>query len=182
MRPTKILTKDKKTTNNQTTKPIKKSPETGTSKDEKKFQKHPDYKKLLALNPQSVETIPRKGELLLARLVKIVDGDTIDVIMLLGEHPLRIRIRLLGLDAPETKQNRGCTALEKIAGLKVKGYVCSKLDKYGGRYVGTIKHPKDNITLNDHLIEMKYVKIYNGGKKNDWSDAELNDIINAIKL
>lgn len=151
--------------------------------------------KLLALNPAVIGPIPHEGNTIPARLIKIIDGDTLDVIIMLGNYPLQIRIRLHGLDAPETKLRSGVRQLEKDAGLKVKKYVCSiynkvdivyitllGLDKYGGRYVGTIQHPILDKTLNEHLKEMRYVKSYDGRSKIPWVDSDLNYIIKCIDL
>lgn len=154
-----------------------------------------EEQKLLMLNTLTVSAVPRKGELIPAKLTKIIDGDTVICVILLGNHPLQIKVRFAGLDAPETKLRAGVSAKEKEAGLKVKRYVCSifnrtdiirimllDIDKYGGRYVGLISHPVYNKTLNDHLVEMKYAKVYDGGKKSAWTEVELDHIIRSIKL
>ncbi len=76
------------------------------------------------------------GELLTCKVVKVIDGDTIDVNLTNGTA----RIRLYGIDAPEKDQEYGKQSTRQLSRLIdneiVKIYVMDK-DRYG-RLVGKI--------------------------------------------
>ena len=64
-----------------------------------------------------------------AKLLRVVDGDTIDVMIDLGFDTFRkIRVRMLGYNAPEIWRASG-EELEK--GLTAKKYLQEQFDKYG---------------------------------------------------
>jgi micrococcal nuclease len=107
----------------------------------------------------------------------IVDGDTLDVTVDLGFHiSHRIRVRLLGIDTPESRTR---DLEEKARGLDSKRYFTEvvtqwvesdtlfvKTEKKGkyGRYLGTLFSPTHESTLNDHMIESGYAVVYGSGK------------------
>lgn len=114
---------------------------------------------------------------------KVVDGDTIDVIIDLGfnigfGYPNGERLRLYGVDTPETRTKN---KKEKAKGLKAKVFVKNKIEgkkiliktdkdlkgKFG-RYLAKIYYPIGNniyACLNKELIDKKLAKEYYGGKK-----------------
>jgi micrococcal nuclease len=108
-------------------------------------------------------------------LVKIVDGDTVDVVLDLGFQVYRKeRIRLNRIDTPESNSK---DELEKKLALEAKNYVSMWLlnqkqikirtfkdDKYG-RLLGEF-YGDNNISLSDLLIEHGYAWAYDGGAKN----------------
>jgi hypothetical protein len=51
--------------------------------------------------------------------------------------------------------------------------------KWAGRCLADIYFGK--VLLSDKLRSLKYVKEYDGGKKEEWTDDELKNIINDIK-
>ena len=113
-----------------------------------------------------------------ANVIKVVDGDTIDLEIELGFNILiRERVRLYGIDAPETRTK---DKKEKAKGLKTKRYVENaiggeeieietKKDKGKfGRYLATIHYDRgDGIStnLNAELITSNLAKEYYGGKR-----------------
>lgn len=144
--------------------------------------------------PDKISNVPNKGSIVPAKLIKVIDGDTIKAIIIHGNLPLKVSIRVFGIDAPEVTLKSNVTPLHKEAGLKVKEYVSRiytvdsimqiellKVDKYGGRYVGNVYLPGKKQTLAQHLIKKKYVKRYDGGKKEKWEDEEFEYIISSIK-
>lgn len=71
------------------------------------------------------------------KVIALSDGDTVTVLI---ESDKQFRIRLAGIDAPETKQDFGTKSKENLASLVFEKEVtvhASKLDKYG-RTVGQI--------------------------------------------
>ena len=114
-----------------------------------------------------------------ATLVKIVDGDTVDVLIDLGFNTTKKeRVRLLGIDTPESATK---DLAEKKLGLEAKEYITqwfvkntpfrlqtTKDDKYG-RILGVFTG-LDGKTLNTRLVDEGYAWAYDGGtKKKDFS-------------
>lgn len=120
-----------------------------------------------------------------AKLVRVVDGDTVDLSVDLGfrvwAYP---RFRLLGIDTPE-KVGR-----TKAMGLAATAYVDRMLrngselevlslgepDKYGGRWDGlvSLRMGKDEprIDLCEHLVRFGYAMPYGGtGERPAWDPA-----------
>jgi len=104
-----------------------------------------------------------------AKLDRVVDGDTIDAMIDLGfDTWVFKRIRLLGIDAPETRTR---DLVEKEAGLKTKERLkvllgpegspfvlrSNSVGKYG-RVLGTIWVGEKNI--NDLLLEEGLAEVY----------------------
>ncbi len=96
-----------------------------------------------------------------ATLERVVDGDTVDIVIDLGFSTFRKeRIRLYGVDAPEIKTPEGryvkSVLIDRLneGGLKIRT-VKDRRDKYG-RYLGLFytlgSDPADNV---DELIKNK---------------------------
>ena len=117
------------------------------------------------------------------KLLKVVDGDTIDAEIDLGfKICIKERIRLTGIDAPESRTRNKA---EKSWGLASKQFIINileennnifelktKLQKKGkyGRILGNIVliSPAGNeISVNDLLIENNLAIPYEGGNKED---------------
>ena len=114
-----------------------------------------------------------------ATLIKIVDGDTVDVLIDLGFNTTKKeRVRLLGIDTPESATK---DLVEKKLGLEAKEYIIqwftkntpfrlqtTKDDKYG-RILGVFTG-LDGKTLNTRLVDEGYAWAYDGGtKKKDFA-------------
>jgi micrococcal nuclease len=114
----------------------------------------------------------------IARVDKVVDGDTIDAYIDLGfSISFFSRIRLAGIDTPES---RTTDKLEKALGLEVKDFLKSKLkdaenivirtekpdssEKYG-RILGWLFINGEAESLNKQMIEKGYAWDYDGGTK-----------------
>ena len=118
------------------------------------------------------------------QVLKIVDGDTIDVVIDLGfDISFTSRVRLAGIDTPES---RTTDAREKILGVEVKEYLKKALDgatdivirtekadsseKYG-RILGWLFVNKQTGSLNMELVNKGYAWSYDGGtKKKDFEE------------
>ena len=105
-----------------------------------------------------------------ATLGKVVDGDTIDLVIDLGfKITTNQRIRLAGIDTPEIFSVDRDSA-EYSRGMDAKLFVEKRLtannnqvtietEKYTGkygRYIGTIILADSDMTLNDELVEKGY--------------------------
>ena len=108
-------------------------------------------------------------------LIKVVDGDTIDVVFDLGFSLFKKeRVRLAGIDTPETRTRNleekklGLEAKEKVSFelAHAKKIVC-KTEKEGkyGRILGWIYLNEAASSLNEYLIAQGYAWEYDGGTK-----------------
>lgn len=110
-----------------------------------------------------------------ARLVKVIDGDTIDVDIDLGFGTWlhSKRLRLWGLDTPEKNTPEGVKSTKftvdwvsksiNKSGMLVVRTVSDKPDKYG-RILASV-YGATSVSLNDELLLSGNAKIYIGGKK-----------------
>ena len=112
-----------------------------------------------------------------ATVERIIDGDTIDVVLDLGfDIHMKARIRFAGVNAPESRTR---DPIEKEAGLLSKRYVeewCkegdgvvivqTQLDGKGkfGRVLGRILND-DGQCLNDEMISLGHAVPYEGGSR-----------------
>lgn len=120
------------------------------------------------------------------KVLKVVDGDTIDVDIDLGFNvSYTQRVRLAGIDTPES---RTTDLKEKALGLEVKEYLKHSLEgaedvviqtekpdsseKYG-RILGWLFINDDEVSLNEKMINEGYAWEYDGGTKKKDFDALL---------
>ena len=111
-----------------------------------------------------------------AKVRRVVDADTIDVILDLGfDLHMEARIRFAGINAPESRTR---DLVEKQKGLESKRFVedwlgnCdavivqTQLDKKGkfGRILGNILNG-EGACLNDEMISLGHATPYDGGKR-----------------
>ena len=104
-----------------------------------------------------------------AKLIKIIDGDTIDVKIDLGFGiSLKKRVRLFGINAPETRSK---DLDEKKAGLASKRRLEAVLDASDGKFIlkskGVGKFGRclgeilvDNVNINQLLIKEGLAEVY----------------------
>jgi endonuclease YncB( thermonuclease family) len=115
-------------------------------------------------------------------VVKVVDGDTIDVVIDLGfDLSKKERVRLAGIDTPESRTR---DLKEKKLGLEAKEHLSTNLtnakqliistEKDGkyGRMLGTIHMNDDIVSLNQQMIDKGYAWEYDGGSK----EKDLNEL------
>ncbi len=112
------------------------------------------------------------------KVLKVVDGDTIDVDIDLGfDISLTKRVRLAGIDTPES---RTTDKMEKALGLEAKEYLKHSIsdaksiviktelpdstEKYG-RILGWVYVDGDTVSVNDKMINDGYAWGYMGETK-----------------
>mgnify|MGYP003109825772 FL=1 len=123
-------------------------------------------------------------------VVKIIDGDTVDVILDLGFSILhKARVRLYAIDTPESRtRNKD----EKVRGLLSKSFVVQNVnaaeqcviqthlkDSKGkfGRVLGTLV--TDGLDVNQALVDNHLAVSYHGQNK---ADIEESHMVNRQKL
>ena len=122
---------------------------------------------LVADNPMLTEYLKGTGVSLYtynAKVVKIVDGDTVDVLVDLGfEVYKKVRCRLAGINAPEMSTAEGKVAKEFLVTtlpLNTPVVIISReYDKYG-RSVATIFAGEVNI--NQFMVDTNHAVVYKG--------------------
>jgi len=107
-----------------------------------------------------------------AKLVRVIDGDTIDCVIDLGfDVRLKERIRLKGIDTPEVRTRdleekaKGLAAKERVEDAfrhSDEFTIITELDKKGkyGRILGTIMLPDRKVSLNQMLLDEGHAKVY----------------------
>lgn len=119
-----------------------------------------------------------------AKLIKVVDGDTVDAMIDCGFSVFRKeRIRLKGINAPESRtknlkeKKKGLAAKARLEELIQQGenefVVKTSLDKKGkyGRLLGEIYKDLEVLTAsnstsyNEMLLEEGHATLYEGGKR-----------------
>jgi len=109
-------------------------------------------------------------------LIRVIDGDTIDVNIDLGFNIWhKGRIRMAGIDTPESRTRNKA---EKVLGLAAKSRLkellkkkklsinCTKEKGKFGRILADVL--ADDININKQLIEEGHARPYQGGAKVPW--------------
>jgi micrococcal nuclease len=105
-----------------------------------------------------------------AKVLRVIDGDTLDLEIDLGfEIRIRERIRLIGIDTPETygakasPEGKLATAFTKSwvdghANFHLSSTKYNQREKYG-RVLGVLYRDGDTVSLNDALLNSGNAKI-----------------------
>jgi micrococcal nuclease len=123
-------------------------------------------------------------EYAIKEIVKVVDGDTIDIVIDLGFNlSKKERVRLAGIDSPESRTK---DLEEKELGLESKEFLKRRLEdgKASGLRVKTEKDGKygrmlgwiycGDTNINTEMVDRGYAWFYNGGsKKKDLNELRL---------
>ena len=136
------------------------------------------------INPKTVPKVPFQDKIIYARIEEIYDGDTVKIIILFGDVPVRLSLRILGVDTPEIKHGEGRLPEEHVSAVKVRDYMRSlfpksiakicirEWDKYGGRVLGELfLETGENVA--EILIHGGWARPYRGEKKKPWTLEEL---------
>ena len=120
-----------------------------------------------------------------ARVVEVVDGDTLEVSarIWLGQA-VRVRVRLAGVDAPELRGK--CAAERRTAG-RAKAFLATAIGdgeirlsqirygKYAGRVLARIA-AADGRDLGQALLAQGLARAYAGGKRVSWCRLLAGDL------
>lgn len=136
------------------------------------------------IDPKTVPKVFFQDKIIYARIEDIYDGDTVKIIVLLGDLPVKISLRILGVDTPEIKNGEGRLPEERHAAIKVRDYmrtlfsnniakICIRdWDKYGGRVLGDL-FLENGENVAEILIRGGWARPYHGEKKKPWTLEEL---------
>lgn len=104
-----------------------------------------------------------------ATVVRVVDGDTVRLLLSLGWHTYREEnCRILGVNAPETSTREGraakAWAADQLAPGTPAGFESHELDKYG-RPLGVLWYPRPALGLVNYgemLLAAGHAVLYRG--------------------
>ncbi|MFN3765613.1 MAG: thermonuclease family protein [Aliihoeflea sp.] len=112
-----------------------------------------------------------------ARLVRVIDGDTVEAdVHVWPGHTVRVSVRLRGIDAPELRSRCAAektaarNARDALAGLLASGAFHVRNidgDKFFGRVVADIETP-DGEAIVDHLLAAGLARPYDGKARAPW--------------
>lgn len=143
-----------------------------------------DLDRLASIDPIKVPKVPFQNEIIFAKIEDIYDGDTVKIIILFGDIPVRFSLRILGIDTPEIRQGNGRLPEERQAAIRVRDYIRSLFpknvakicirdwDKFGGRVLGDL-YLENGESISDILINKGWARPYHGDKKKYWTLEEL---------
>ena len=107
-----------------------------------------------------------------AKVRRVIDGDTLDLDIDLGFHiTLSERVRLMGIDTPETRTRNlvekadGLKAKEFVIGFVADGSVVIKVHGFGKFGRPLVDLYKGSVCLNDQLVLHGLAAPYFGGKR-----------------
>ena len=110
-------------------------------------------------------------------LIRVIDGDTIDVCIDLG-FKITIaneRVRLLGIDTPESRTRNkeekvlGLAAKARLKELLPKNFIVKTYKDEKGKFGRVLGVPfVDSVDICQQLIEEGHAREYTGGKKKPW--------------
>lgn len=108
-----------------------------------------------------------------AKLDRVIDGDTVDVIIDLGFDILwKTRLRLFGIDTPETRtkdleeKKRGLAAKQRLIELLPNEFIIQSNDYDRGKYgrvlatLFVVNDLNEKVNINDQLITEGYAEKY----------------------
>jgi len=114
-------------------------------------------------------------------VLRVVDGDTLDVLCDLGfDTYLKLRLRLAGINTPESRTRNKA---EKVLGLAAKARLAEILESadsvefesHGkgkfGRVLATpyVLHNDERIDVCEMLVREDHARLYDGGKREPWT-------------
>ena len=118
------------------------------------------------------------------KVLRIVDGDSLEIANEFLPQELKLFVRIKGIDAPEKAPRAKCEK-ENILAQKASNYTKNsiekaqknnqkitfseiKWDKYGGRLIANVK--VGGVDIAQELLKKGLARVYNGEKKKSWCD------------
>jgi micrococcal nuclease len=148
---------------------------------------------IVHLTQKDVPLFSFEGVIAPAKVVRIIDGDTIHIVIEYEGKPIRLVCRLHGIDTPELSKspdiakrarNRLAQLITDI-GIDIDDFIDTKTineridgnnklihvefmgkEKYGRELVRL--NLDDSKSVNDILVNEGYAHLYDGGKKQEW--------------
>ncbi len=142
---------------------------------------------LLSMSIKDFEQYNLSGRYIIAKVLRIHDGDTFTIGWKENDKFVKTNIRLTGIDTPELKSKNNDGKESKLCRLgrnwlisiylnKLVTIECLDMDKYGRLLANVYNYPNnDNISINQMLIDNKFARVYGGNlHKDEWTNDELD--------
>ena len=124
---------------------------------------------------------PSFADLYQWKVIRVIDGDTIEVEAPFLPKELKLFVRVLGIDTPEKGGRAKCKAEADLA-IKASKFTESffkqlgneanfgdiQWDKFGGRVLANVGYGAYNLA--EELIDRGFARAYNGEKKKSWCE------------
>ena len=114
------------------------------------------------------------------QILRVIDGDTIEIKNECFPTELKLSIRVLGIDTPEKGSRAKCEREAKLAEKaskftkqfigknKTATFKNIQWDKYGGRLLADVEI--NGKSLAGELVKNNYARLYDGKKKGSWCE------------
>ena len=125
----------------------------------------------------TLDSVPKfsfDGQVKYCKVVKVYDGDTITVNMIVNNKLAQFNVRLLGYDTPEIRtsnkeeKDRATVCRDFLADILLDRIVtihCAKFDAFGRLLATVFIDRHDKVSVNDRMLKEGYGLAYTGGKK-----------------
>ena len=137
---------------------------------------------LIICSRASASDEPKEVNVYNWKVIRIVDGDTLEIANQFLPEELKLFVRMKGIDTPEKAPRAKCEK-ENILAQKASNYTKNsiekaqknrqkitfseiKWDKYGGRIVAKVMINESD--LGQELVKKGLARVYNGEKKKTW--------------
>jgi endonuclease YncB( thermonuclease family) len=113
-------------------------------------------------------------------ILRVIDGDTIEIKNECFPTELKLSVRVLGIDTPEKGSRAKCEREAKLAEKaskftkqfvgknKTATFKNIQWDKYGGRLLADVEI--NGKSLAGELVKNNYARLYDGKKKGSWCE------------
>jgi endonuclease YncB( thermonuclease family) len=114
------------------------------------------------------------------QILRVIDGDTIEIKNECFPTELKLSVRVLGIDTPEKGSRAKCEREAKLAEKaskftkqfigknKTATFKNIQWDKYGGRLLADVEI--NGKSLAGELVKNNYARLYDGKKKGSWCE------------
>lgn len=135
--------------------------------------------------PKVVKVAPRVFRPPVDRVIRVKDGDTVDLMLDLGYDTFRKQtVRLVDIDTPEIATEAGRAVAEWLTGFLNRWSLIRTLyldsrsyDKYGGRVLGDIIAGLDGPSVSARMLAHGVARRYDGAKRLPWTEADLAQVL-----
>ncbi len=136
----------------------------------------------LAQAPEDLGVVVYEGKIVKGRVVQVLDGETVQLIILNDQKLESHRFRLSGIDAPEQEDDAGVSKTkleEKLAedsNLVMVNFLSD--DKYGRR-VGSLS-TRSGVNINDWMVTKGYASSSNKKKPLEAMRQAIEDVVKQV--
>ena len=140
------------------------------------------YKEFDKINKNNVKKFTLENKIFIGKVVEVYDGDTCKIVIYFKNEFIKFNMRMLGYDTPELRTKNEIEKnfahiskemLERLILNKIVKVSCHEFDKYGRVLCSIIvinRNNKEEIDVNNFMVEKHFGYNYFGDKKKDFND------------